>query len=105
MRIGPNDTFWVVTDPTADSTLDDILFETTLAGLERQFKGGLTMDTNPTIFTDRDEAKREGRGRMIALRISQVVTREAAAGKPVEEAWQIQFLDAGGAILFGARLR
>ncbi len=68
MRFGPKDPFWVVTDPTPDSTLGDILFETTLAGLERQFKGGLTMDENPTIFTDREEAEQEARARLQQVR-------------------------------------
>ena len=42
----------------------DILFETSLAGPERQFKSGLSMHANPTIFTDRDEAESEARARL-----------------------------------------
>jgi len=42
----------VVLDPTKDSETADILFETSLRGLDLQFKGGLSMASNPTIFTD-----------------------------------------------------
>jgi len=58
MRYAPHDKFWVVTDPTPVSTLTDILFETSLAGLERQIRGGLTIADNPTIFTDHAEDDR-----------------------------------------------
>ncbi len=57
MRLGPDDKFWLVVDPTKISTLADILFETTLRGLELQFKGGLTAAENPTIFTEKAEAE------------------------------------------------
>lgn len=49
--------FWVVLDPLPTCELVDVLFETTLRGLERQFKGELTMHRNPTVFTDRREAE------------------------------------------------
>ena len=67
MRISPTDTFWVVLDPTATSERADILFETTLAGLKRQFDGGLSLDSNPTIFNDRGEAHEEAERRLLAL--------------------------------------
>jgi hypothetical protein len=38
MRYGPDDKFWGVVDPTPVSELGDVLFETTLHGLELQFK-------------------------------------------------------------------
>jgi hypothetical protein len=67
MRIDPDDTFWVVTDPTPESELVDILFECTLHRLELQFLGGLRTDRDhPTIFTDYNEARAEA-----ALRLRQ----------------------------------
>ncbi len=68
MRFGPNDKFWVVTDPTPISTMADILFETSLAGLDWQFRGGLTSEANPTLFTERAEAEAEAHQRLRALR-------------------------------------
>jgi len=62
MRYGPDDKFWVVVDPTPESEMGDLLFETSLRGLDLQFKGGLTMAQNPTIFTDQQEAKYEAMG-------------------------------------------
>ena len=59
MRIGPDDKFWVVVDATPESEMGDILFETTLRGLDLQFKGGLSMEQNPTIFTDHQVAEIE----------------------------------------------
>ena len=64
MRFGPDDPFWVVVDPTKISTFADILFETTIRGLELQFKGGLTAAENPTVFTDKAEAEVEARIRL-----------------------------------------
>jgi hypothetical protein len=56
MRYGPDDKFWVVVDPKPDSTLDDLVFKASLRDLELQFRGGLSIDENPTLFTDRQEA-------------------------------------------------
>lgn len=68
MRYGPDDTFWMVVDPTRDSVMADICFQTTLLGLELQFKGGLTAAQNTTMFTDEHEAKQEVQGRLAAMR-------------------------------------
>jgi hypothetical protein len=81
MRYGPNDTFWVVTDPGPEATLDDILFETTLAGFDRQLKGGLTMADEPTIFTDRDEAEADARWRLMARRLHEELKRRPELGR------------------------
>lgn len=64
MKIGPDDKFWVVTDATPISELADICFETTLRGLELQFRGGLSMDSNPTIFTSKEEAEKAAKKRL-----------------------------------------
>ncbi len=77
MRYGPDDKFWVVTDPTPESEIADICFETTLRGLELQFKGGLTVAQNPTMFTDREEAEHEADLRLSAMNASQEIVRAA----------------------------
>ena len=64
MKIGPDDKFWVVTDASADSVLEDICFETSLRGLELQFRGGLTMDMNPTIYTSKWDAEKAAKKRL-----------------------------------------
>lgn len=64
MRLGPKDKFWVVTDPAPRSELADVLFESSLEGMRLQFKGGLTIEENPTIFTDRGEAEVEAKLRL-----------------------------------------
>jgi hypothetical protein len=56
----------MVTDPIGDGTINDIFFETTLRGLEHQFRGGLTCDANPMIFTDREEAEAHAQQRLEA---------------------------------------
>ena len=68
-RLGPEDRFWLVTDPNRNSVLADILCETSLAGLQRQFLGGLTMEERPTIFTDERGAVEEARARLRAAGI------------------------------------
>jgi hypothetical protein len=62
------DKFWVVTDPTPESTMGDICFEASVAQLALQFKGGLSMDRRPTIFTEKTEAEIEAYGRLVAMR-------------------------------------
>jgi hypothetical protein len=66
MRINTDTTVWIVSDPIGDGTIGDILFETTLRGLEQMFQGGLLCDSNPTIFTERGEAEAYARRRLEA---------------------------------------
>lgn len=103
MRYGPEDKFWVVVDPTPVSELGDILFETTLHGLELQFKGGLTMAQNPTIFTDEQEAKYEAFGRLTAMRAAQAVLR-AGRENPEARIDRIEIYCAYGKLVFEANL-
>ncbi len=104
MRYGPEDKFWVVVDPTPVSELGDILFETTLRGLELQFKGGLTMAQNPTIFTDQQEAKYEAYGRLTAMRAAQAVLR-AGRENPEARVDRIEISGADAKLVFEANLK
>ncbi len=111
MRFGPDDTFWVVTDATPDSTLGDVCFETSLRGLELQFRGGLSIDRHPTIFTDRAEAEAEARVRLAALHTAQAVAARAAGAisaaltaEGLAEAARVQVLSCDGHVLLDAPL-
>lgn len=104
MRYGPEDKFWVVTDPTPESETADILFQASLADLERQLKGGLTMAQHPTLFTEKAEAEIEAYGRLVAMRASLAIAQRAAEGKPLEGAHRIEVLDGNGKVLFEADL-
>ncbi len=68
MRYGPDDEFWIVLDPTPENEMVDILFTTSLRTLRLQFLGGLSMEQNPTIFTDEREATVEAERRLTSLR-------------------------------------
>jgi len=105
MRFGPDDKFWVVTDASPESELDDLIFQTSLRGLELQFRGGLTMAIKPTLFTEEAEARIEAYGRLVAMRASQVIARLAANGKALNLADRFEILDGDGKILFEADLR
>jgi len=105
MRFGPKDKLWVVTDPTPQSEMGDILFQASLHDLDLQFKGGLTMAQNPTLFTEKAEAKIEAYGRLVAMRASQAIARRAAEGKPLEGAHRIELLDGDGKVLFEAEIK
>ena len=104
MRIGPEDRMWVVTDPTSQSELADICFEASLADLHLQFKGGLTMASNPTLFTDRGEAEVEALGRLVARDASRAIAAQAAEGKPLKGAHRIEVLDENGKVLLESNL-
>ncbi|MCK6481659.1 MAG: hypothetical protein L6R43_16405 [Planctomycetes bacterium] len=100
MRYGPKDPFWMVTNPTPNSELVDICFETSLENLALQVKGGLSMDADPTLFTDRAEAEVEARCRLVARETSAAIRAMAADGVPLAGARKVQVLGEGGKVLF-----
>lgn len=100
MRFGPDDRFWVVTDPTPESRMEDIVFQASLRQLELQFKGGLTMDRNPTLFTEKNEADIEAYGRLVAARAARAIAQRGL--KPGDEPVKIELIGPGGEVLFQA---
>ena len=105
MRYGPKDAFWMVTNPTPTSELADICFETSLENLALQLKGGLSMDADPTMFTDRTEAELEARCRLVAMETSHAIRGMAADGIPLDGARRVQVLGEGGKVLFETDIR
>ena len=67
MRFDTDYKFWVVTDPQTSYELGDILQQASLADLALQFKGGLTANDHPTLFTEQDEAEQEAQSRLGGL--------------------------------------
>ena len=65
--------FWVVTVPTPDSELLDILFKSTVADIALSYRGGLKASELLGVFTD------EGRAREFALKQLQSPTGPTAA--------------------------
>ena len=104
MRIGPRDKFWMVIDPTADSVMADICFETTLEGFVLQLKGGLTMDRHPTIFTNETEADVNAFGRLVAMLAYEAIARQENAGVFLG-ADRILVLDEDGEVLFESKIK
>ena len=51
------ETFWVVTQPSPVSVLEDICFPCTFGRLMLQVRGGLTEDDIVGVYADEDEAK------------------------------------------------
>jgi hypothetical protein len=103
MRYGPDDKFWVVVDPKPRSKEEDVIFEASLKDLELQFKGGLTIDENPTLFTDEHEAKYEAFGRITAMRAGQAILR-AGRENPDTRIDRIEIYGADGKLVFEANL-
>ena len=81
VKLGTDTKVWVVVDPTERSEMADICFEASLRKLELQFRGGLTCEQNPALFTDREEAETEAYGRLVAARVSQALARQASEGR------------------------
>ena len=104
MRFGPDDKLWILTDPTHESEVGDILFEASLRKLDLQFKGGLSMDRNPTIFTDENEARIEAFGRLTAMRASTAIRDRLRSGEDVDLPLKIEVHGASGEILFRATI-
>ena len=55
-------TFWVVTRPSADSELEDILFESDMARMEYQYKGGLKASEIYGVYGKESEATKAAKG-------------------------------------------
>ena len=91
------DELWVVTDPTAASTLPDICFRTDLAGLALQFRGGLSMADNPLAFTTQDEAVEEGKHRLLARDVARQIREQR--GLPADEVVRVTIHGEGGKVL------
>ncbi len=104
MRIGPNDKFWLVTDPTPTSQPNDHVTQASLKNLDLMFNGGLSMTENPTLFTDKQEAEIEAYGRYVAMRAKRVIAEHAAAGNSLSNVDRIEIRDAKGAVVFTAPL-
>ena len=90
-------------NPTEHSTLEDIVFQASLKDLELQFKGGLKIEENPTLFTDEQEAKYEAFGRITAMRASQAILR-AGRENPDTRIDRIEIYGADGTLVFEANL-
>ncbi len=103
MRYRPDDRFWVVLDPAPNSEVGDVLFESSIRGLQLQFKGGLKMDRNPSIFADKGEAEEEVRRRLLAQKVAKVA--QGMDDVSPEAVRRIQFLDADGKVVFDKDLR
>ena len=98
MRIGTDDTVWVVVDPQPASELGDVCFEASLRSLERQFRGGLTCEENPTLFTDGEEAKAEAQKRLVARDTAVAIVRNVENVEGLDGVDRIQLLDARGRV-------
>ena len=101
MRFGPNHKFWVVVDPKTHSSLDDLIFEASLCDLELQFRGGLQTAENPTLFTDRQEARIEAYGRLTAMRVSEAILR-AGRENPGNRIDRIEIYGADDTLIYEA---
>lgn len=51
------DAVWVVTEPTPDSTLADIMFRVDAEGMIRQVLGGLAINDRPRFYVTEDGAR------------------------------------------------
>ena len=80
----------------------DIGFEATVAKLELQFKGGLSTDRHPTVFTEKAEAEIEAYGRLVAMRAARVIAERGI--KPGDEPSKIELIGPDGTVLFEAEI-
>ena len=103
MRYGPTDKFWVVVDAMPNATDGENVFQASLRDLELQFKGGLTMAQNPTLFTDEKDARMEAFGRLTAMRAKRAIEQQVAEGYGLPQ--RLEILDGAGRVLFEADLQ
>ena len=99
MKYGPDYRFWCVVNARPESEMCDVLYQASLRELELQFKGGLTMEDNPTLFTDQREAEIEAFGRITCQKAASSIMKNMAEGID-----RIEILDGDGKVLFEADL-
>jgi len=105
MGFGPRDCgLWRVVRLTEQSEPGDLMPQISFADLDLQFKGGLRIDQNPTLFTERKKAEVEAFGRMTAMRAARAVAAQVAAGKLQPGAHRLEVFDGEGKLLFDADL-
>lgn len=100
---GALDRFWVVTDPTPESEIGDILFETDVRGFVLQVRGGLDEDRRPTIFADRESAEADAMARLAVVRGLSAIADGVVRGN-VRDATKLQLLDDSGDVVFETKL-
>jgi hypothetical protein len=98
MKIGTDQKMWVVVDPQPASGLSDVCFEVSLRELERMFRGGLTCEENPTLFTDGEEANANAHKRLLAREAAVAIVRQVDEAEGLEGVDRIQLLDAKGTV-------
>lgn len=101
MKYQTEDRFWMVIDPEESSEIGDCMFETSIKDLELQFRGGLTCEKHPAIFSEKAEAEIELYGRIVAMRAAQAISRMGAKAG-IQAAKRIQVIGPDGAVLFDA---
>ena len=69
-----------------------------------QFKGGLTMDRNVTLFTEESEAEVEAFGRLTAMQASRAISERLRSGEDVDLPLKIEVHGAKGELLFRATI-
>ena len=60
MKSSRVDAIWIVTRPTQVSTLADLVFQTSVPLLEKQFRGGLSPDDIMGVYLNEQEARAVG---------------------------------------------
>ncbi len=100
MRIGHQDRFYVVVDPTPECELADIFFACDFHDLELQIKGGLSHERRPAIFTERADGEREAERRLAAMKAVQVMLETSET----KIATKLQLLGPGGEVILDVDL-
>lgn len=100
MKISATEKAWVVVDPTGSaSTLGDVMYQASLADLERQFRGGLSTDSHPTLYDDEGEAQADALGRLRIAQIAQLLQVHHARAS-LGDVCGIELHGADGGVLF-----
>lgn len=103
MRIDSTTRFWVTTEPTAVSVIGDILFQTDLAGLALQVKGGLDLAADVALYDNEEEAREDARRRLLVRHVADDL--RAARGLPVDEVVRVVMHGADGRTLWTREVR
>ena len=105
MKLDTDTQVWLVVDPTSPrSELADCCVEVTLRKLELQFRGGLTCEQHPTLFSDRKEAEVEAFGRLTAARAAEAIADQARKGVLAAGPCKVVIHGADGQVVFEAEV-
>jgi hypothetical protein len=100
MHLDMQTTFYVVTDPTPESTVTELIHRTSMTGFLGLVQGDqITEEDNPAIHDSAVAAEVDAQARFFAMRLRRAI-QTGAQPETLRDATRVEFRDGDGNLLF-----